>query len=137
MQKTTVNDKIKIMQGDDQIFRYIAINNCSLDMETVEKMTEIGDTWNQERLCANLIDIRNMMFIDSKTRAYAAAQYRPHVAATAIIVGSKISSYFANIYLKFSHLKTPTRLFTDDSEAEKWLKEQMEKHKKHLEGKIF
>ncbi len=129
MQKTTVNDKIEIIQGDDQIYRYVAINNCSLDMDTLEKMTEIGDSWNQEKLCANLIDIRNMMFIDSKTRAYAAAQYRPHVAATAIIIDSKISSYFANIYLKFSQPKTPTRLFTQESEAEKWLKEQMEKRK--------
>ena len=130
MQKTTVNDKIEIIQGDDQIFRYIAINNCSLDMQTLEEMTKVGDSWNQERLCANLIDIRNMMFIDSKTRAYAAAQYRPHVAGTAIIVESKLSSYFANIYLKFSQPKTPTKLFTNVEDAEKWLNEQMEKRKK-------
>ena len=129
MQRTIVNDKIEIIQGDDQIFRYNAINNCTLDMDTLEKMTKIGDMWNGERLCANLIDIRKMMFIDSKTRAYAAAQYRPHVAATALIIESKISSYFANIYLKFSQPKSPTRLFTEESEAIKWLKEQMQKRK--------
>lgn len=129
LQKTTVNDKMEVIQGDDQIYRYIAVNNCSLDMDTLEKMTVIGDTWNQDRLCANLIDIRNMMFIDSKTRAYAAAQYRPHVAATAILIESKMSSYFANIYLKFSQPKTPTRLFTNEDEAVKWLLELLEKRK--------
>jgi predicted MarR family transcription regulator len=60
-------------------------------MDTLEKMTKTGDTLNGDRLCANLIDIRNMLFIDSKTRAYAAAQYRPHVAGTAVLIDSKIS----------------------------------------------
>jgi hypothetical protein len=99
-------------------------------MDTLEKMTSIGDTWCGERLCGNLIDIRNMLFIDSKTRAYAAAQYRPHVAGTAIVIDSKISSYFANIYLKFSQPKVPTRLFSDEQEAVKWLHEQMQKRLK-------
>ena len=80
MQSTKVNDKIEVIQGDDRIFRYVAINNCTLDMDTLEKMTKLGDTWNGDNLCANLIDIRDMLFIDSKTRAFAAAQYRAHVA---------------------------------------------------------
>jgi len=127
MQSITINDKVKVIEGDDMIYRYIALNNCTLDMDTLEKMTRIGDTWCGERLCGNLIDIRNMLFIDSKTRAYAAAQYRSHVAGTAIIIDSKISSYFANIYLRFSQPKVPTRLFTSEEEALKWIKEQMKK----------
>ncbi len=125
MRSVTINDKMQIIEGDDDIFRYIAINNCTLDMETLEKMTVTGDEWCGKRLCGNLIDIRNMLFIDSKTRAYAAAQYRPHVAGTAIVLDSKISSYFANVYLKFSQPKTPTRLFTREDEAVEWLYEQM------------
>lgn len=125
MRSITINDKMQITEGDDAIYRYVAINNCTLDMETLEKMTEIGDTWCGEKLCGNLIDIRNMLFIDSKTRSYAAAQYRKHVAGTAIVLESKISSYFANVYLKFSQPKTPTRLFTKESEAVEWLLEQM------------
>jgi hypothetical protein len=127
MQSTIINDRIQIIQGDDQIYRYVAMSNCNLDMDTLQKMTEVGDTWNGDRLCANLIDIRNLMFIDSKTRAYAAAQYRPHVAGTAIIVDSKISSYFANIYLRFSQPKVPTRLFTQEEDAIKWLQAQIKK----------
>jgi hypothetical protein len=99
-------------------------------MDTLEKMTRVGDEWCQERLCGNLVDIRNMLFIDSKTRAYAAAQYRPHVAGQAIVIDSKISSYFANLFLKFSQPKVPTRLFTSEDEAVRWLGEQMEKRLK-------
>ena len=130
MQSTTINDKIQVIQGDDQIYRYIAINNCTLDLDTLEKMTKVGDTWNGDRLCANLMDIRDMLFIDSKTRAYAAAQYRPHVAGTAVLIDSKVSSYFANIYLKFSQPKVPTRLFTSEDEALQWLHEQLQKRLK-------
>jgi hypothetical protein len=130
MRSTIINDKIKLIEGDDQIYRYIAINKCSLDMDTLMKMTEFGDAWCQERLCANLVDIRDMMFIDSKTRAYAAAQYRPHVAGTAILIDSKISSYFANIFLKFSQPKVPTHIFTNENDAIRWLKEQIQKRLK-------
>ena len=129
MQETVLNEKIHVIQGDDQIFRYVCINNCTLDMDTLEKMTLTGDTWCQQKLCGNLIDIRDMLFIDSKTRAYAAAQYRAHVAGTAILVDSKISSYFANVYLKFSQPKTPTRLFTKEDEAVKWLYDQMSRRR--------
>ncbi|MDX9697181.1 MAG: hypothetical protein RBT49_15425 [Bacteroidales bacterium] len=127
MQSTIVNNRLKVVQGDDQIYKYIALENCTLDMDTLEKMTKVGDTWNGDRLCANLIDVRKLFFVDSKTREYAAAQFRPHVAGQAILVESRISSNFANLFLTFSRPKVPTRLFTKEEEAIKWLKEQLEK----------
>lgn len=130
MQTTIINNKLKMVQCDDQIYKYIAINKCTLDMETLEEMTRIGDSWNGTKLCANLIDVRDLFFIDSKTRAYAAAQYRSHVAGQAILIESTLSSYFANLFLKFSQPKVPTKLFTKEEEALKWLREQMEKRKK-------
>ena len=39
MRSITINEKIQVIQQDDHIFRYIAINNCTLDMVTLEKMT--------------------------------------------------------------------------------------------------
>lgn len=127
MQSTIINDKVKMIQGDDQIYSYIAINNCTIDIDTLKKMTETGDSWNGDKLCANLVDLRDMLFIDSKTRDYAAAQYREHVAGQAILIDSKISSYFANIFLKFSRPKVPTKLFTLEEDAIKWLKGQIAK----------
>ncbi|MGD9993974.1 MAG: hypothetical protein AB7S69_11795 [Salinivirgaceae bacterium] len=125
MQSIVINDKLKVVQGDDQIYKYIAINKCTLDIETVKEMTRVGDEWNGTRLCANLVDMRDLFFIDSRTREYAAAQYRPHVAGQAILIESRLSSYFANLYLKFSKPKVPTKLFTKEDEAMEWLNEQM------------
>lgn len=127
MQSTIVNDKVKIIQGDDQIYHYIALAKSSIDIDTLQAMTEIGDTWNGTKLCANLVDLRDIFFIDSKTRAYAAEQYRAHVAGQAILIESKISSYFANLFLRFSKPKVPTKLFTVEQQAVDWLKEQMAK----------
>ena len=129
MQSTIINDKVKVVQGDDQIYHYIALEKSDIDVDTIEKMTVIGDTWNGTALCANLVDMRKVSFIDSKARAHAAAQYRPHVAGQAILIESKISSYFANLFLKFSRPKVPTKLFTVEEEAIKWLKDQMASHR--------
>lgn len=128
MQSTIINDKVKMVQGPDQIYHYIALEKSTIDIDTLKKMTETGDSWNGTRLCANLVDLRDVFFIDSKTRAYAAEQYREHVAGQAILIESRISSSFANLFLKFSRPKVPTKLFTDEQEAIKWLKEQMAKH---------
>jgi hypothetical protein len=131
MQSIVINDKLKVVQGDDQIYKYIAINKCTLDMEMVKEMTRVGDAWNGTRLCANLVDMRDLFFIDSRTREYAAAQYRPHLAGQAILIESHLSSYFANLFLKFSKPKVPTKLFTKENEALEWLKEKMQKRSKN------
>ncbi len=129
MESKIINDKIELIKRDDQIYIYKAINKSSIDLDTVKKMTKIGDEWNGTKLCANLIDIRDVFFIDSKARAYGAEQYRSHVAGQAILIESRISSHFANLFLKFSRPKVPTRLFTIENEAISWLKTQMQKHK--------
>lgn len=125
MQSTIVNDKVKVVQGDDQIYQYIALKKSTIDIDTLEKMTKVGDSWNGTELCANLVDLRDVFFIDSKVRNYTAAQYRSHVDGQAILIESRISSYFANLFLKFSKPKVPTKLFTVEQEAIIWLKEQM------------
>lgn len=129
MESKIINDKIELIKREDQIYIYKAINKCSLDLDTVKAMTQAGDEWNGTELCANLLDIRDMIFTDSKAREYGAKQYREHVAGMAILTDSRISNSFANLFLKFSKPKVPTRLFTVEKEAISWLKAQMEKKK--------
>ncbi|WP_462282046.1 DUF7793 family protein [Salinivirga cyanobacteriivorans] len=129
MESKIINDKIELIKRDDQIYVYKAINECTLDMETAEAMTKAGDEWNGDALCANLVDIRDMVFVDSKVRNYGAAQYRPHVAGSAILTGSVFNVYFANLFLKFSKPKVPTKMFSDEDAAIAWLKEQMAKRR--------
>lgn len=129
METKMVNDKLEMTKRDDQIYIYKALDKSAIDLETVQEMTKVGDEWNGTKVCANLIDIRKVAFIDSKARAYGAEQYRDYVAGQAILVESRISSYFANLFLKFSNPKVPTKLFTKEDEAMSWLKVQMKMHK--------
>jgi len=129
MESKIINDKIELIKRDDQIDVYNALNECTVDMETAEAMTKAGDEWNGDALCANLVDIRDMLFVDSKVRNYAAAQYRPHVAGSAILTGSVFNVYFANLFMKFSQPKVPTKVFNDEDAAIAWLKEQMAKRR--------
>jgi hypothetical protein len=129
MESKVINNKIELIKRDDQIYIYKAIKNSSIDLHTVKEMTKLGDEWNGTKLCANLLDIRDVFFIDSKARAYGAEQYRSHVAGQAVLIESRISSHFANLFLKFSRPKVPTKLFTKEDEALTWLKTQMERHK--------
>ena len=129
MESKIINNKIELIKRDDQIYIYKAINRCSIDLETVKEMTRIGDEWNGTELFANLIDIRDILFADSQARNYGAKQFRSHVAGQAILVESRISSSFANLFLKFSKPKVPTRLFSEENEAIEWLKNQIKNHK--------
>jgi hypothetical protein len=129
METKVINGKIELTKRDDQIYIYKTVKNSSIDLETLQEMTKVGDIWNGIELCANLIDIREVLFIDSKARAYGADQYRAHVAGQAILIGSKFSTYFANLFLKFSKPKVPTKLFTEMDEAILWLKIQLKNHK--------
>lgn len=129
MESKVINEKVELIKRDDQIYIYKALKGSSIDIETLEKMTAAGDEWNGTELCANLIDIRDVLFIDSKARSYGADQFRPHVAGQAILMESRISSYFANLFLKFSKPKVPTRLFTIEKDAINWLQTQIKNHK--------
>jgi hypothetical protein len=124
-----INNQVELIKREDQIYIYRALPKSSINLETMKQMTVAGDTWNGTTLCANLIDIREVVFIDSKVRTYAAEQFRPHVAGQALLISSKISSYFANIFLQFNKPKVPTKLFTNEDEALVWLKVKMQMHK--------
>lgn len=129
MESKTIDNKVEIIKRDDQIYIYKALKGSSIDEETVKKMTIAGDEWNGTELCANLLDIRDILFIDSKARSYGAEQFRSHVAGQAVLIESRISSSFANLFLKFSKPKVPTRLFSREDEALEWLKKQIKNHK--------
>ncbi|PLX22747.1 MAG: hypothetical protein C0599_05690 [Salinivirgaceae bacterium] len=129
MESRIINDKIEVIRRDDQIYVYKAINDCTLDIETAEAMAKAGDEWNGTELCANLVDMRDMLYVDSKVRDFGAAQYRPHVAGSALLIESVFGKYFANLFMKLSKPKVPTKLFTKEEDAIAWLKEQMAKRK--------
>lgn len=69
-----------------------------------------------------LVDLRAVRSQSAEARAYLAGPEATKVsAAVALLVASPLSRAIGNFYLGFNRPEVPTRLFTDEIEAERWL----------------
>lgn len=72
-----------------------------------------------------LADIRRVKAIEREAREIyrSRERYNMRVSALAILVGSPLSRAIGNFFIGLSRMPMPTRLFTSDVDAVKWLKE--------------
>jgi hypothetical protein len=71
-----------------------------------------------------LIDLRAARSQSAEARAYLAGPDANRVSsAVALLIGSPISRVIGNFYLGVNRPSVPTRLFTDESQAEAWLRQ--------------
>lgn len=69
-----------------------------------------------------LVDLRNVRSQSSEARAHLAGPDATKVSLrVALLVSSPLSRAIGNFYLGFNRPEVPTRLFTDEVEAERWL----------------
>lgn len=70
-----------------------------------------------------LIDMRGIKSVTKEAREYLADEGAKLIKAGALIVGSPLNRTLGNIFLWVNKPKVPTRLFTDEEEALKWLEQ--------------
>lgn len=70
-----------------------------------------------------LIDMRGIKSVTREAREYLADEGAKLIKAGALIVGSPLNRTLGNIFLWVNKPKVPTRLFTDEKEALKWLEQ--------------
>jgi hypothetical protein len=71
-----------------------------------------------------LVDIREIAFADREATSFlAGAEVARVTKAAAALVDSPMSRYLGNFFIRFYRPPYPTRLFTSEEEALKWLKE--------------
>jgi hypothetical protein len=71
-----------------------------------------------------LVDIRNLVSVDSESRRYFATREAGQlIRAGAIYMNSRITMWFGNIFLNIDRPITPARLFTDKDKALAWLEQ--------------
>ena len=68
-----------------------------------------------------LIDIQAIKSIDREARAYYAGPEITDVNAIALLVDFAVSQVIANFYLRINKPTIPTKMFTSEREALKWL----------------
>jgi hypothetical protein len=122
-----VNNKVKVSTVDELIFYYTVIDKVEIDLDTADKMAEAGEKLGGHvEKCANLIDIRKMLFIGGPARNSLAQAAPSNLKANAIVMNSKLQSTLVNLFLRFSKPVINTRIFTEVEPAESWLRMQLE-----------
>ncbi|HEY9044825.1 MAG TPA: hypothetical protein VIN08_02975 [Ohtaekwangia sp.] len=68
-------------------------------------------------------DIRGLKSADKSARDYLAKEGSAYTKGVAVVVDSPMSKIIGNFYMGLNRPTTPTRLFTDESEAQKYLQQ--------------
>lgn len=124
-------DKHEIVPGLADI--YLKENNIlemrmhktSIDIDGAIAISEAVHKLSGEIVHANLVDIRKMSFMSNEARKHFGKQDKKTVRAVAILINPTLHRPIVNLYLKFSRPTLPTRMFTDEGEAVKWLFEKL------------
>ena len=94
----------------------------SLYLETTKRLVEYRKTackGNVYPLLANILAVKNAT---KDARDYFASEKGCEgISAAGIIIGSSLGSMIGNFYSRVSRPLRPTRLFTDEADAKKWL----------------
>jgi hypothetical protein len=121
-----INNKVKGSTENDLIFYYTVLDKVEVDLDTAQKMAEAGKKLGGHvEKCANLLDIRHMLFMKSPARDYLANATNDNLKAVALVMNSKLQGGLVNFFTRFSKPKTPTKVFTEVEEAENWLYQQL------------
>lgn len=100
------------------------IKTKTADLDTVRKITEYRLAIQNG---TKYLLLSNIKAIKSSTKAardfMASKEGCEGVTAAAVLIDSAISSMIGNFFIRISKPFVPTRIFTDETEAKKWLLE--------------
>lgn len=100
--------------------------DAEISIESMKEQYEAQDRLVGYDDYAVLIDVRKNTSAPPETRTFMANYNPPKRKATALITNFILAAQLvANFYIKFHKPKTPTKIFSDNEEAIKWLNEKL------------
>jgi len=115
---------VRLSLGEDGIVRGVHLPGAVETLETAVKNTDVTTEFSRARgkKLPMLMDYRNLKSISREARDYYAGEViAGSICACAIIIGNPISKVIANFYMGLNKPLVPTKLFTSEKEAIKWL----------------
>lgn len=105
----------------DGILRIKIAKNAELDIDESKELVEKLNFNNQKWLV--FADMRELKYQSKASRDYLASEIATqHAKAMALFANSSVSTFLGNLYILLSKPEIPTRLFTSEANAMKWLK---------------
>ncbi len=95
--------------------------NTTLTLDAAKKIIYDALAIAGDKTYPVLTDIRDMPPHNKDVRDYFASDPENSASANAILVSSSISRILANFFLSINRPNIPTRIFTDQAKAAKWL----------------
>jgi hypothetical protein len=124
MAKEAVLETVLMTYGEDGILRIrinegaiIRLSQAKLQVETIKRLCGAGKI-------AVLIDASAAHTVTKDAQEYSANNVGNRIA-TAVLNSNPISKIGLNFYLKIFRPSTPYRLFSNEENAVKWLKDKM------------
>ncbi|MEX2403028.1 MAG: STAS/SEC14 domain-containing protein [Balneolales bacterium] len=90
--------------------------------ETLKETLEGGKKLVGDKKICLLLDVTHVSEITREGREYLAKEFPKHFKAVAMISRSTFGKVVANLFLTIKPQPYPTKMFTDEKEAKKWLK---------------
>ena len=92
-----------------------------LDVKQAQPVVEQRITNCHNKPIALLADIAKVKTVSKEAREYLASRGTVLLTKNAIIISSEVNKVLANFYLRIDKPKTPTRFFTNSTDAIDWL----------------
>lgn len=114
-------DIVILWLDENGILCVITKKNVSITKSSLVNLFEIiGKLSGGNKICM-VDDMSFATWVGKEERDYIAEQALIFFKAVALIANSPLSKMIANIFLYIKKLPYPTKLFTDENEAKKWL----------------
>ncbi len=113
----------KIKLEKDEIVRAWVKDHAVVDLNSAKKITETLLKITPDASRPVMINLGKINYITKEARDYFKDEKRkPSAPSIALIAKTTLSTFIGNFYLGLNRPKIPTRLFTDETSAIKWLK---------------
>lgn len=116
-------DKLEIKTLSNSIFRIEFLQGADIDLSDAILINETLQEFSQGNKYCIVLDGKNQFTTTPESREFVAKKSSDRIAF-AIVTNSIANKLVGNFFIQFNKPNTPTKLFSDEESAIKWLIEQ-------------
>ena len=108
------------IEGD--ILYSVYRDGCNIDLDTAKMLYRQRLDLTNGHTYPLFADIRRILYVSREARNFLATEQAcMEISAGALLIGSSVSRFMGNFFIKINKPPIPTKLFTDKDAAIEWL----------------